>query len=52
MREMALQLADRMGNQPKSKPVATDAASHIADLAPEKRSIGTFGAIINGEEDK
>ena len=52
MREMALQLADRMGNQPKSKPVATDAASHIADLAPEKRSVGTYGAIINGEEDK
>ena len=52
MREMALQLADRMENQPKSKPVATDAASHSADLTPEKRSINTYGAIIDGKEDK
>ena len=52
MREMALQLADRMENQPKSKPVAADAASHSADLTPEKRSIDTYGAIIDGKEDK
>ena len=52
MREMALQLADRMENQPKSKPVAMDAASHSADLTPEKRSINTYGAIIDGKEDK
>lgn len=52
MREMALQLADRMENQPERKPVATDAASHSADLTPEKRSIDTYGAIIEGKEDK
>ena len=52
MREMALQLADRMENQPKSKPVAANAASHSADLTPEKRSIDTYGAIIDGKEDK
>ena len=52
MREMATKVADRMENQPKSKPVVADVATHIADFAPEQRPIGTYGAIINGEEDR
>ena len=48
MKDAARQLADRMENQPKPKPVNVGLSS--ADITPQKRSISEYGAIINKEE--
>jgi uncharacterized protein YciW len=51
MKEIAGQLADRMENLPKARPINIGLSA--ADITPEKRSINEYKDIIGkDEEDK
>ena len=49
MKEVAGQLADRMENLPKARPVNTELSS--ADITPEKRSINEYKDIIDKKKE-